>query len=229
MRNQVISASIFLCIAAIAMPAKAFQVATASESPIISESVTQIGASSWQYSFSITNMSNWLTSYPQYAAQYADSVKIVEYKLPYFSDANITSILDPSGWTHATVNQDSFSLGNGAQTLVWTVAPGSSGIAGAGVNFVDYPLVPGDTLGGFSYVATYAPVKGPYAAGFAAGYLIAGDPAIPGSPFARSAGLTIDMGYQVAAVPEPETYALMLAGLGLLGVAARRRKQKEVA
>jgi len=29
-----------------------------------------------------------------------------------------------------------------------------------------------------------------------------------------------------AAVPEPETYAMMLAGLGLLGFAARRRKQK---
>ncbi|MCZ2421077.1 MAG: FxDxF family PEP-CTERM protein, partial [Burkholderiales bacterium] len=27
----------------------------------------------------------------------------------------------------------------------------------------------------------------------------------------------------VAAVPEPETWALMLAGLGLLGFAARRR------
>jgi probable HAF family extracellular repeat protein len=29
-----------------------------------------------------------------------------------------------------------------------------------------------------------------------------------------------------APVPEPETYAMMLAGLGLLGLTARRRKQK---
>jgi hypothetical protein len=29
----------------------------------------------------------------------------------------------------------------------------------------------------------------------------------------------------VSAVPEPETYAMLLAGLGLLSVAARRRKQ----
>jgi hypothetical protein len=36
-------------------------------------------------------------------------------------------------------------------------------------------------------------------------------------------------GIQVTPVPEPETYAMMLAGLGLLGVAARRRKQKSVA
>ena len=32
---------------------------------------------------------------------------------------------------------------------------------------------------------------------------------------------------QIAVVPEPETYAMMLAGLGLLGFMARRRKQRE--
>jgi hypothetical protein len=29
----------------------------------------------------------------------------------------------------------------------------------------------------------------------------------------------------IPAIPEPETYAMMLAGLGLLGVVARRRRQ----
>lgn len=33
----------------------------------------------------------------------------------------------------------------------------------------------------------------------------------------------------IAPVPEPETYAMMLAGLGLLGVMTRRRKQDETA
>jgi hypothetical protein len=32
-------------------------------------------------------------------------------------------------------------------------------------------------------------------------------------------------GYSVAAVPEPETYATMLTGLGLMGFVARRRKE----
>jgi hypothetical protein len=30
----------------------------------------------------------------------------------------------------------------------------------------------------------------------------------------------------VSAVPEPETYAMLLAGLGLVGAIARRRKAK---
>jgi hypothetical protein len=39
-------------------------------------------------------------------------------------------------------------------------------------------------------------------------------------------GITVGVeGLAVTAVPEPETYAMMLAGLGLLGFAARRRKK----
>lgn len=52
-----------------------------------------------------------------------------------------------------------------------------------------------------------------------------------GSYFAYSSGTSFDdpgffTATQVAAVPEPGTYALMLAGLGLAGVAAKRRKAK---
>jgi choice-of-anchor C domain-containing protein len=36
-------------------------------------------------------------------------------------------------------------------------------------------------------------------------------------------------GVSVTAVPEPETYAMMLAGLGLMGFIARRRKQNDAA
>jgi hypothetical protein len=35
--------------------------------------------------------------------------------------------------------------------------------------------------------------------------------------------------FQVSPIPEPETYAMLLAGLGLLGIAGRRRKLKEAA
>lgn len=35
-----------------------------------------------------------------------------------------------------------------------------------------------------------------------------------------------DLSFNVVPIPEPETYALMLAGLGLVGFVARRRKQQ---
>ena len=44
-----------------------------------------------------------------------------------------------------------------------------------------------------------------------------------------SYGGSLDYVSLTTAVPEPETYAMLLAGLGLLGFAARRRKLKETA
>lgn len=47
-----------------------------------------------------------------------------------------------------------------------------------------------------------------------------------GRSTADSSVFTIARWAPVAAIPEPETYAMMLAGLGLLGFVSRRRKQK---
>jgi hypothetical protein len=50
-----------------------------------------------------------------------------------------------------------------------------------------------------------------------------------GIEFLMSPIAEVPVGPVLSPVPEPETYAMMLAGLGLLGVMTRRRKQKSVA
>ncbi len=54
---------------------------------------------------------------------------------------------------------------------------------------------------------------------------------ISGTLTAASAlyGVSVNFNSTTAPIPEPETYAMMLAGLGLMGFVARRRKQKDAA
>ncbi|MBK9347554.1 MAG: PEP-CTERM sorting domain-containing protein [Burkholderiales bacterium] len=44
--------------------------------------------------------------------------------------------------------------------------------------------------------------------------------------FASAGGASYGGNIGVTAVPEPETYAMLLAGLGLMGAIARRRNNK---
>jgi PEP-CTERM motif-containing protein len=52
---------------------------------------------------------------------------------------------------------------------------------------------------------------------------------IDGVTLAGSETATYSGTMAVSAIPEPETYAMMLAGLGLMGFIARRRKQNDAA
>lgn len=47
---------------------------------------------------------------------------------------------------------------------------------------------------------------------------------VSGTPMANTQGFVGSLSLSVIAVPEPETYAMLIAGLGLVGFMARRRK-----
>ena len=168
----------------------------------VSDTVTQTGPSSWDYQFSVANS---VPSGP------VPPGLILSLVVPYFADAVFTNITDPASWTHSVINVSPFhdsltkAYPSVTQELVWSTQ-------GA-------PIMPGQSLSGFGFTAAYGPVKGPYMLA-GTGYPQVIDPPIPGSPNTIAAGFT----QSLAPIPEPETYALMLAGLGLLGFMARRRK-----
>jgi hypothetical protein len=74
------------------------------------------------------------------------------------------------------------------------------------------------------YAAARGVPTGNYTGSFLLGIDSWGGGAATQQVYWRQVSMTLDQ--QTAPIPEPETYAMMLAGLGLLGFAARRRKQK---
>lgn len=163
--------------------------------------VTQVGPNTWQYQFTVNNLS---TSSGTQAFLYSLDV-------PYYPDAGIAKINSPNGWTGEVFSSNNQFLGS-PYLIHWSSSSNSSSV------------LMGESLSGFGYTASFAPVKGPFIAMTFMGQQVNGDPAIPGSPLTLEAGFTTP--FPVASVPEPETYAMLLAGLGLMGGIARRRKLK---
>jgi hypothetical protein len=52
---------------------------------------------------------------------------------------------------------------------------------------------------------------------------------VTGTLTATTGMINAAVNFNTAPIPEPETYAMMLAGLGMMGFVARRRKQKQTA
>ncbi len=180
--------------------------------PTPSSTVTAAGSGSYDYAYTVSGWSGSCTSFYGAAAYVINS-----FQMPYFSDAGITAIQSPTGWSYAIEATDTFGLGSGAETLVWTAS------TGYGIDPSD-GTAPAGSLSGFGYKAGYSSVYSP--AGELIGtdpYLITVDPALPGSPAALAAGLVPTTFPSASAVPEPSSALALLAGIGLLGFVRRRR------
>lgn len=178
--------------------------------PSPASTVTPAGPGTYTYDYTLSGASGSCVFFYG-SANYA----INAFEVPYFADAGITAITSPTGWSYAIEATDTFGLGSGAQTLVWT--------AGAGFGLQPDTGTGAPTLSGFGYASAYDSVYAP--AGVLTGtspFLTIVDPALPGSPAALAAGLVPTPFPSASAVPEPSGLAVMLAGLGLVALARRR-------
>lgn len=97
------------------------------------------------------------------------------------------------------------------------VFPAAQNFAGSPLNGIDASfaaLAAGDTYEA-TFTTTFSPVQ------FNSGYWTK-----DGNQFGTIGGGDVTLQQYTTPVPEPETYAMLLAGLGLFGLAAQRRKQK---
>ncbi len=183
--------------------------------PTISSTVTPTGSGSYDYGYSVG------AAHGSCVAYYGTAPYVLEaFELPYFADAGITAIQSPEGWSAAILDVDTFNLGNGAETLVWTAS------AGYGIQPVDSSYT-GDgvpSLPGFGYTADYGSAESPSGVkvhSFQDPWIV--DPALPASPTALAAGLLPASFPSLSAAPEPSSALALLAGLAFLATRRRAR------
>lgn len=143
----------------------------------------------------------------------------------FWAPAGGNNSLDLSGTGKGVISQVISTVIGQVYTLSFDLAGnpfGTSAIKGLSVNFGSTGLYDFDTtghtgnnMGWTHYTTKFAAVSTNTTLSFA-------------SRTAGNAGPALD-NIAVTAVPEPETYAMLLAGLGLMGTLARRRQQRKAA
>ena len=197
--------------------------------PAYSSHVTDVvndnGNGTWTYNFTVFNDTT--------ANAYGGTPVIVDWELPYFSDAGIVNITSAVNWNFAieTVGVANTNTGwdgvaawqdptdalfqgptspytTATQVLHWYTGP-------TRLERPFNPILPENSLGGFSFTAGFAPTGAPYQASWDIVPRRTGDPAFPTAGIPNSPS--------VAVVPLPGALALLASGLFGLGGVKRRK------
>jgi hypothetical protein len=157
----------------------------------------------------------------------------ITYTYLNHANASFTSGLDTNALTQdVSGGASSFSLynlGNAATTVkldfesVSCISGDCAAFALSPLSFND--LIAGNSVSGSVGLATAN--AGAYQAVFELGF---SDDQVGAISSRRENSLTLNVnGTVAAAIPEPDTYAMILSGLGFMGFLARRRKKMETA
>ena len=188
-----------------------------------------------------TTQSSYLSAVGNTGVDTYDDLEIDQYDGPqerFAGSYGYTATTGPNAenfWGAGDTASDSWLTGqNRLDSIVFTFA--DNNIAGAGGFFF------GSDLFGFSTPADSITIIATETGGATLSYTINAPELNSFVGFVSSSSLTSlevlvgdqpgvwatvnDLHLSIAAVPEPETYGMMLAGLGLLGYAARRQKRK---
>lgn len=139
----------------------------------------------------------------------------------FITDKNGARIIDPANFSLNQTAWDAGSIG-GASPAGGLFFDGANAVAANGGNSVGlYTPTTWDEGSSVSHLDDDNPT-------FAESMMLA---ASDTGPYARDysaveVGMLTDLGYSVTAVPEPETYAMLLAGLGMLGWVARHQRPR---
>ncbi len=169
--------------------------------PVYTEAATDFTNSSVSFGFlgqqfTFLDLANGAFSFAPVGVTTGAGAAVTSLGAPFYDPAQPTTFFDPIRGLGPLVFDGSYQYSSFVGAVIpFSISPGFLGLA----------LTLGDgTHYGFAQ--------------FAGTYLVS-------YGFESDAGRGIDVGATIAPVPEPETYALMLAGLGALGVVARRRKK----
>ncbi len=170
----------------------------------MNETIVDNHNSTWTYNYSFSNVQEanpiwWVILYTNTDVMASTS----------FADASHT------GWNNASGSgsQSGIHAPEGQSHYVYSWSASDAWPANA-----PHGIATGQTVGGFSFTSTQYDASSKR--------FVADRTPEWNTPQTLSGDQSFSYGGMTAAVPEPETYAMLLAGLGLMGTMARRRKQK---